>query len=435
MMYRPTQTGQLVIALALSVGTALASARAASADFSAYAEQSPWTIPPAVIEQATQDRPESNFDETKVPAWTLPPLFDPAARGEAGTPAAWARRRAQLLETFRAEVFGVSPPRPESLTFAIIETDPAAMDGAATRKRVAVRFRIGGAPFEFHLTLFVPNERRGPVPVFLLLNHRGVENTDPTRQTRMPFWPAEDVIARGYAVAAINVAAEVDPDQRDATTGIRQVYRQHHPDAATFTWATLAAWGWAGSRALDYFFTDSDLDARRVALIGHSRTGKAALWAAAEDERFALVCVNGAGEGGPALARRHFGETLAQITRSFPYWFTPRYASYAGRAHELPVDAHQLIALIAPRGYHGGDGTTDLWADPRGSWLALVEASKVWSALGAAPTLADPMPLVNDLLVRGPLAYHLRAGGHDLTAFDWKRYLDHADALWGEATR
>lgn len=407
----------------------------AAPDFSAYETKSRWEIPTATVAVASRNRPESNFDEAKVPAWTLPPLLNQTVIEGADAPAAWTRRRAELLRIFRQEVFGVSPPRPETLTFEVTETDPQAMEGAATRKRIAVRFSLGGESFTFHVTLFVPNQRSGPAPVFLQINHRGIENTDPTRQIKMPFWPAEYVIARGYAIAAVNVAAEVDPDQPDATTGIRQFYRQHHPQAATFTWATLAAWGWAGSRALDYLATDPDIDAKQVALIGHSRTGKAALWAAAEDERFALVCVNGAGEGGPAIARRHFGETLGQLTKGFPYWFTPSYAGYADRINELPVDAHQLIALIAPRGYHGGDGTRDLWADPRGSWLALVEASKIWALLGSGAPLSNEMPLVNDLLVAGPLAYHIREGGHDLTAFDWKRYLDHADRLFGASPR
>ena len=407
----------------------------AAPDFSAFEQKSHWVIPPATIESATRNRPQSNFDEAKVPAWSLPPLLEPAGTDRAVTPAAWSRRRGELLQIFRQEVFGVSPPRPETLTFDVIETDPQAMAGAATRKRIAVRFSLGRESFTFHVTLFIPNRRGGPAPVFLQLNHRGIENTDPTRQIKMPFWPAEYVIARGYAIAAVNVAAEVDPDQPDATSGIRQFYQRNHPQASAFTWATLAAWGWAGSRALDYLARDPDVDAKRVALIGHSRTGKAALWAAAEDERFALVCVNGAGEGGPAIARRHFGETLGQLTKGFPYWFTPAYAAYADRIDELPVDAHQLIALVAPRGYHGGDGTRDLWADPRGSWLALVEASRIWSLLGASASLPNEMPLVNDLLVQGPLAYHIREGGHDLTAFDWKRYLDHADGLFGPTVR
>jgi hypothetical protein len=400
-------------------------------DFSAYEKKTPWVIPVDAIAARAKNQPHSNFVEARVPAWQFPALLADAQGKTITTPAAWSARRAELLELFRHEVFGVSPPRPPDLSFRLVETDPRAMAGAATLKRIAVSFALGGEPFVFHVTLFVTNRRTAPTPVFLLLNHRSPENTDPARKTPTDFWPAEYVIARGCAIAAINVAAEVDPDNALATQtqGVRAFYRKYHPQAADFTWATLAAWAWSGSRAVDYIATDPDLDATRIAVIGHSRTGKAALWSAAQDERFALACVNGAGEGGPAPARRDFGETLAQITRNFPHWFTPRYATYAARIAELPVDSHQLIALVAPRAYHGGDGELDLWADPRGAWLALVEASRVWALLGGRPPLHDTMPLLNDLLLRGPLAYHMHTGGHALTAFDWKLYLDHADTL------
>jgi len=397
-----------------------------------FKTKAPWVPDPELVASLGKRRPESNYDESKVPPWSLPPLLKFADGTSIATPADWARRRAELFAVFQSEMFGVSPPRPEGLEFEVVETDPRAMNGAATLKRVAIRFPLGGETFTFHLTLFVPNVRIQPVPVFLQINHRGVENTDPTRQTQSGFWPAEEVIARGYAIAAINVTAEVDPDNFEATqtSGVRAFYRRHHPDADSFTWGTLAAWGWAGSRGVDYFLTDPDINAKRVAVVGHSRTGKAALWAAARDERIALACVNGAGEGGPSIARRHFGETLGQITRNFRHWFTPRYATYADRITELPMDSHQLIALVAPRAYHGGDAANDLWADPRGAWLALVEASKVWHLHGKAEPMQDQMPLMNDLRIHGPLAYHIRAAGHDLTPFDWKLYLDHADTLW-----
>jgi hypothetical protein len=400
------------------------------ADQGQYEIKKPWVPEPELL--AGKHPPETNFDESKIQPFTLPPLLAFTDGQSVSTPGDFAKRRDELIKVFQSEMFGVSPPRPEGLAFEVIETNPRAMDGAATMKRVAVRFPLGGETFTFHLTLFVPNAVSKPVPAFLMINHRGVENTDPTRESKSGFWPAEDVIARGYAIAAINVTAEVDPDNHEATetSGVRAFHRRHHPQAGDFTWGTLAAWGWAGSRGLDYLVTDKDIDSKRVALIGHSRSGKAALWAAACDERFALVCVNQAGEGGPALARRNYGETLGVVTSRFRHWFTPRYASYADRVDELPVDSHQLIALIAPRAYHGGDAAMDLWADPRGSWLALVEASKAWELHGKAAALDDKMPLLNDLLVQGPLAYHIRAGDHDLNPFDWRLYLDHADQIW-----
>ncbi len=414
----------------------LKSAEPWSTDFSKYETKIPWIVSAEDVVALTAKTPSRNWDEAKVGGYTLPDIFALAGGGRVTSAEIWAKqRREELLALFRSEVYGVSPPKPDDLAFRVIETDPRAMGGKATLKRVAIGFKLGGELFEFHLTLFVPNQRAGKVPVFLLLNHRSSENTDPTREKKREFWPAEYAIARGYAIAALNVAAEVDPDKRDASDGIRQFYKKHSPKPTELTWATLSAWAWSGSRAVDYFETDPNINATQVAVIGHSRTGKTALWAAAQDTRFALCCANGAGEGGSSLARRNFGETLAQVGYGFPHWFTPKYLTYADKADTLPIDTHELIALVAPRGYHGGDATQDLGADPRGSRLALVEASKVWALYGKGAPMKPELPLVNAPFVNGPIAYHLITGDHALMLYDWKLYLDHADTLIKNSSR
>ena len=391
----------------------------------------PVTASHAAEQTTTPASSSANEDESKVAPYTLPELLKFNDGSDVKTFADWEnRRRDELLITFRSEVFGFSPPKPEALSFRTVTSDPIAMEGQATRKQVEISFQLSGQTFAFPLTLFVPNDRKSPAPVFLLLNHRPAENADPTREKRMDFWPAESLIARGYAIAAINVAADVEPDKREATTGLRTFYRQHFAHSDTLTWGALAAWSWAGSRVMDYFETDRDINTRQVAIIGHSRGGKAALWAAAQDPRFALACVNQSGEGGAALSRRNYGETLEMITKSCPHWFVPGYAGYAGKEETLPIDQHELIALIAPRGYHGGEGKLDTWSDPRGSWLSLVEASRAWALAGKIAPWVDRMPAVDQPRKDGPLAYHLRDGGHDLTAPDWKFYLDHADSLF-----
>jgi arylsulfatase A-like enzyme/dienelactone hydrolase len=402
-----------------------------SPDFSKYEAKSPWEPSEKLVKSLSSKRSTINYDEAKVRPYTLPDMFTLNSGEKVTTAAVWEQqRRGELLDLFRRYVYGFAPPKPQTLTFQVIERDPKAMGGKATLKRVAISFQLQGEPFTFHLTLFIPNQRQGKAPVFLLLNHRGPENTDPTRKRKMEFWPAEYVIERGYAAAAINVAADVEPDRAKATTGIRAFYRQHYPKPDELTWGALSAWAWSGSRAVDYFETDPDIDTSKIAVIGHSRGGKTSLWAGAQDTRFALVCVNDAGEGGPALSRRNFGEDNAAINKSFPHWFAPKYATYAGKEDTLPVDHHEVVALVAPRGYHGADAADDLWADPRGSWLSLVEASKVWALYGKAAALKDEMPRVNDLLLQGPMAYHIRAGGHGLLLFDWKLHLDQADALF-----
>ncbi len=368
-----------------------------SPDFSKYEKKFPWAPSRELVDKLTAKQSRINYDEAKVRPYTLPDVLALAGGQKAATTVVWEQqRRGELLDLFRRHVYGFSPPKPETLAFCIVESDSKAMAGKATLKRVAVSFQLQGEPFTFHLTLFVPNARQGKAPVFLLLNHRGPENTDPTRKTQMELWPAEYAIGRGYAIAAINVAAEVEPDNAKATTGVRAFYRKYYAKPDELTWGALGAWAWSGSRAVDYFQTDPDIDAAQIAVIGHSRGGKTSLWAGAQDNRFALVCVNDAGEGGPALSRRNFGEDNAAINKSFPHWFAPTYATYAGKEDTLPADQHELVALVAPRGYHGADAA-------------------------------------NDLLIRGPMAYHIREGGHGLTLFDWKLHLDHADSLFKKA--
>ena len=380
--------------------------------------------------------PTNNFDETKVPNYTLPDIFTQDNGKKVTTTAVWEQhRRSELLNLFRSEVYGFAPPKPDNLAFRVVESDPQAMGGKATLKRVAISFQLQGEPFTFHLTLFVPNQRKGKSPVFLQLNHRGIDNTDPTRKTISDYWPAEYVIERGYAIAAINVSAEVEPDEPNATIGVREFYREHYAKSDELTWGAISAWAWAGSRAIDYFETDPDINAAQVAVVGQSRSGKTALWAGARDSRIALTCPNCAGEGGPALSRRMFGEYISNLNTRFGYWFTTKYASYSGNEGTMPFDQHMVIALVAPRGYHGADASEDLWADPRGSWLSLIEASKVWGMYGKVQPMKDEMPLLNDLLINGPIAYHIREGGHNLEKFDWKLYLDHADMLFKNKTK
>jgi hypothetical protein len=416
------------------ISTGMASAQQESnfsTDFSKYEKKFTWKVSRDLVDKMSASHPANNCDETKVPNYTLPDIFTLDNGKKITTISEWEeQRRSELLNLFRSEVYGFAPPKPDNLAFRVIESDPQAMDGKATLKRVAISFQLQGEPFTFHLTLFVPNQRRGKSPVFLQLNHRSINNTDPTRKTISDYWPAEYVIERGYAIAAINVAAEVEPDEPNATTGIRIFYRQHYAKSDELTWGAISAWAWAGSRAVDYFETDPDINPSQVAVVGQSRTGKTALWAGARDTRIALTCSNCAGEGGPAISRRMFGEYIHNLNTRFSYWFSPKYDSYSGNESTMPFDQHMVVALVAPRGYHGADASEDLWADPRGSWLSLAEASNVWVIYGKVKPLKDEMPLVNDLLINGPIAYHLREGGHNLEKFDWKLYLDHADVLF-----
>ncbi len=397
------------------------------------AMQGGWVANPQIVRDTGSKQPGFNYDESRVPPYTLPELL-PRAGVKTWTPEEWRQRRSAILELFRENVYGRSPGRPEHLGFQIVE-QPRAMDGAATLKRITVLSTQAGVEHRFEVILFLPNARQGAVPVFLLLNNRPVSNTDPTRRELSDFWPAERVIARGYGIAAIQ-NNELAPDDKDRyREGVMRLFENGTAARPDNSWAALGAWAWGASRAMDYFATDPRVDAKHVAVVGHSRGGKAALWAGAEDERFALVVSNESGEGGAALTRRDFGETLARITNAFPHWFAGKYTSFKDRVGSLPVDQHMLLALVAPRALYVASADEDLWSDPRGEFLSQVHASPVFALWGDRAIGEGEMPPLNQPLIVGRRAYHVRRGVHNLTQYDWQSFMDFADTLWMKVVR
>ena len=381
-----------------------------------------------------------NYDESKVPAYKLPELL----KLNDGTPvkdaATWTgKRRAEVLELFRSEVYGRRPGRPEALRFEVTKKDEAALGGKAIRREVRIHFTSKKNGPAMNMLLYLPAKDRGPAPAFLGLNFRGNPtiskdpgitlrkgDTEATRGKSAGRWQADMIVARGYALATIWYGDIEPDDKRNAfTKGIHKVYGPANkipPDG----WGSIAAWTWGLSRALDYFETVDEIDHKRVSVIGHSRLGKTSLWAGAEDERFALVISNNSGCGGAALNRRAFGETVKRINTSFPHWFCDNFNKYNGREGDLPVDQHMLIALMAPRPVYVASAAGDRWADPRGEYLSAKHADPVYRLLGTKGLPARKMPAVDKPSV-GRIGYHIRTGKHDVTAFDWKAYLDFAD--------
>jgi hypothetical protein len=394
--------------------------------------------------------PATNYDEAKVPAYTLPPLLVLNDGAPVRTAADWAKRRAEIRALLESQMFGRAAARPADLTFAVGSIDKAALGGKAVRKDVSIKAR----GLSLHLLLYLPANATGPVPVFVGLGFGPNQSvsTDPgitlagtwvqnketklielqpaqedSRGSAASRWQLDMVLDRGFGLATMYYG-DVEPDIAGAVKrGIRGTYLkagQEAPDAGD--WGAIAAWAWGLSRVADYLATDQDVDVGRMALVGHSRLGKAALWAGAMDTRFGIVVSNDSGEGGAAISRRVFGETVADLTNRFPHWFCGNYTQYGGHEGEMPFDSHMLLALIAPRPLYVASAEEDQWADPKGEFLAAVAASEVYGLLGRKGVGTATMPPVNEP-VGDAVRYHVRTGKHDITAYDWQQYLDFAD--------
>jgi hypothetical protein len=345
-------------------------------------------------------------------------------------PDEWRKiRRPEVLAFFESQVYGKVPSAKFQKKISVVKEDKNAMNGAATLKLVDITISANDKSITIHMGLFIPNKVKKPVPAFLLICNRPPDNIDFTRENKSEFWPAEEIIARGYAVAAF-YNADVDPDSDDNfKNGIHGVLDKGRTNVS---WGTLAAWAWGASRCMDYLVTDKAIAKDKVALVGHSRGGKTALWAGALDERFAMVIPNEAGCGGTSLARRKYGETVARINKAFPHWFCENYRSYSDYEHALPVDQHMLMALIAPRALYVASADKDLWADPKGQYLALYHALPVYQLFSPATQLPPEMPAMNIPVFSGKVAYHIRDGEHNLKLHDWNFFMDFADKVFKE---
>lgn len=404
--------------------------------------------------QAQNPPPGFNYDEAKAGSYTLPDPLEMNDGSKVANAQQWRKRRAEILRLFETHVYGRTPAKHPVIRFEEKPRAAKALGGLATRREITI-WLLGkpGGP-RLNLLLYVPNQRTGRAPVFLGLNFNGnqavhadpqitlaaswlansanngvVNNraTEKARGTEASRWAIEMILKRGYAVATV-YCGDLFPDHKDGLNEsvIPHLYKAGQTAPAADDWNALGAWAWGLSRGLDFFEHDKEIDAKRVALIGHSRMGKAALWAGAQDERFALVISNESGEGGAALARRNFGETVARINTSFPHWFCANFKKYNELVNELPVDQHELIALSAPRPVYVASATGDQWSDPRGEFLSALAASPVYKLLGTDGLGAQEMPGEHQPVLT-TIGYHIRAGRHDVTDYDWEQYLNFAD--------
>ena len=389
-----------------------------------------------------------NYDESKIPNYKLPNLMVQNDGGAVQSAEQWSQRRNEILALFEEHMYGKAPDfeYKTEIYRRRLDTDLP----QATQEEVAIAISTDKGRIRLNMLLTLPKSS-SRVPIFLGLNFLGNHVTSENDQVSMTSnyvinnsslgitknfagkeqrgkrasrWPVEMILEKGYGLATIH-CGDIDPDIDD---GFRNgAHALFGTQPAPNQWGTIAAWAWGLSRAMDYLVTDDRINPDQVAVIGHSRLGKASLWAGALDSRFALVISNDSGCGGAALSRRRIGETVAAINTSFPHWFCKNFHQYNDNEDELPIDQHMLIALIAPRPVYVASATEDRWADPKGEYMSLQLASPVYEFTQSEVIEMASPPMADTPQWRGNQGYHLRTGKHDITPYDWEKYLEFAD--------
>jgi hypothetical protein len=396
-----------------------------------------------------------NYDERRVGDYKVPdPLLSKGGKRIADIKSWQTYRRSEILRDFRDLMYGHTPDLPIQLQAQVMATRKDAIEGLATRKIVKLTFFDDPKSPHIELMYYLPKNATKPAPMFLGLNFAGNASIEDDPEIPLPTgwmrpqqgvvvnnrateslrgfsaadWPIKAAIEHGYGVATFYYG-DVEPDHiegwRDGIRGYA-LKQSDRNERAAYEWGALGAWAWGLSRAMDYLATVPEVEARQVVVVGHSRLGKAALWAGAQDERFAIVISNNSGEGGAALARRNFGENIACSIGHASWRYCDRFRDYVDRADELPFDQHMLLGLIAPRPIYVASATEDALADPRGEFLTAVHAESVYRLFGMRGVDSDTWP-PPDTPIGQTVGYHLRTGKHAITLYDWEQYLSFAD--------
>lgn len=381
-----------------------------------------------------------NYDENQVPAFEVPDILTCSDGSHIETRRQWERkRRPELLKMFSEEEYGVTPQHTGiKVKYETIATNPNALSWLATQKQVRFLFTgKNGKTHEALLLLYIPNYIKKRVPVIVSYNFHGNQTT--TMQPDVLFSPSKDlmqsagsdgwvrgeqqsrwsyeaILRRGYAVATM-CYHDICPDSPDLLShGILPLFPNYTEGPRTPSeWGAIGIWAWGYSRIADYLQKkEPRIDRKRMIVMGHSRLGKTALWAGAQDERFRVVISNNSGCGGAALSKRVFGENIARITANFPHWFCPAFNAYSENEASLPFDQHELLALIAPRPVYVASASDDQWADPKGEYLSACYAEAAYQLYGEG---------------NHNIGYHMRTGRHDVTEYDWLHYLDFLDKV------
>lgn len=361
-----------------------------------------------------------------------------------------SKRRPEILQVFKEEMYGQIPVELPEMTFKTLETKTNLYGGLATRKQVRIFLKGKNGTKFTDLLIYYPQKIKKRVPVFLGYNFSGNQSvslekeilvtknwvpaktkgarnnraTEDSRGAEENDWPIQTILLKGYALATL-YSGDIAPDhEKGSEEGVQEMYPdlKNRPD----NFGTLAAWAWGLSRVTDYLEEDPFIDSGKIIVIGTSRMGKATLWAGAMDTRFAITISNESGAGGAKLFHHVGGENTKNLCKRFPYWFCENFQKYNGLDTLLPFDQHMLISLIAPRPVYiaSADGSTV--TDSYGEFLSAKYADAVYKLLNTEGLLVDQFPPVEKPSF-GTIGYHLRSGGHGINLYDWQQYIQFAD--------
>lgn len=394
------------------------------------------------------------YRESRVPAYTLPSLLEAGAEPPASDRQAWRPdRRRELQALFREHVYGPLPSEPPVLRADSHSVEPNALGGRALRKQVTLQFTPHEGGPRLDVLVYLPADATGPTPVFAGLNFGGNHTVTAEPAIRMPRgwvpdrpdvpsadgepverargaryerWSVKRIVEHGYGLVTAYYG-DLFPDRPGGfADSIYPLLAEAQAGADEGSGGAISAWAWGLHRLMDYAVRDDAIDEEHVVAMGHSRLAKAALWAGATDSRFAAVIDNASGCGGSALFRRRYGQRIVHIDTSFPHWFRDSFSRYRENESALPVDQHQLLALIAPRPLFINAMTDDRWADPRGMFLAAKHASPVWSLLGRQGLATSKFPAPGTAVL-SRVGFRLREGEHSIRGTDWWAFLDFVD--------